>query len=150
MTHSNVSALERTVKETQGWLTDLAGRPEFADESQAYTALRAALHALRDRLTVEEATHLAAQLPMLVRGFYYEGWRPALAPNEERTSREFVASVAQSLRNAAIDLDPERTARAVFAFLEEKMDAGQIDQVKGQLPKEIQALWPTPASNTAH
>jgi uncharacterized protein (DUF2267 family) len=30
------------------------------------------LHALRDRLTVEEASDLAAQLPMLIRGLYYE------------------------------------------------------------------------------
>jgi uncharacterized protein (DUF2267 family) len=33
------------------------------------------LHALRDRLPPEIAVHLSAQLPMLVRGIYYEGWK---------------------------------------------------------------------------
>lgn len=145
MTHTNVSSLQRTMIETQTWLKELAESSEFRDEEQAYTALRASLHALRDRLTVEEAAHLAAQLPMLVRGFYYEGWRPAEAPNVERSAEEFIAHVEWSLRNAAAVLDPERTVRAVFEFLENKLDEGQIEQVKGLLPKEIQSLWPTPA-----
>jgi uncharacterized protein (DUF2267 family) len=50
---------------------------------------------------VEEAVHLAAQLPMLVRGFYYEGWRPALAPNEEETPADFFARVRESLGDQA-------------------------------------------------
>lgn len=144
-TGSTVSVLQRTLQETHAWLQELARHPEFDNEDQAYSALRAALHSLRDRLTIDEASDLAAQLPMLIRGFYYEGWKPALAPDRERTADDFVASVEESLRNAALAIDPEAATRAVFAFLETKLDRGQVDQVKGQLPKEIQALWPTPA-----
>jgi len=42
------------------------------DERRAYNALRAVLHALRDRLTTEEIAQFGAQLPTFVRGVYYE------------------------------------------------------------------------------
>lgn len=142
MSVSNVGSLNQTMQETQEWLKELAGAAPFGNEEQAYTGLRAVLHSLRDRLTVEEAVHLSAQLPMLVRGFYFEGWRPALAPNAEETPQEFYASVDESLRNARFTLDAAEITRAVFAFLENKLDQGQIQQVKGQMPKAIQGLWP--------
>lgn len=145
MSDSNVGSLNQTLQETQEWLKELAGMQPFGNEEQAYTGLRAVLHSLRDRLTVEEAVHLSAQLPMLVRGFYFEGWRPALAPNAEETPEEFFASVRESLRNASFTLSPEEATRTVFAFLEEKIAEGQMRHVKGQLPKEIQTLWPSPA-----
>jgi uncharacterized protein (DUF2267 family) len=44
--------------------------------NQSYAALGAVLHALRDRLTVEETAQLGAQLPMLVRGIFYAEWDP--------------------------------------------------------------------------
>lgn len=139
---SNVGSLNRTLQETQEWLKELAGAGSFHDEEQAYTALRAVLHSVRDRLTVEEAVHFSAQFPMLVRGFYFEGWRPALAPNREETAEQFHASVEQSLRNASLDLGAEHATRGVLGFLERKMDPGQIRHVKEQMPKAIRSLWP--------
>jgi uncharacterized protein (DUF2267 family) len=142
MPDSNVGALNHTLQLTQAWLKDLATRPPFGNEEQAYTGLRAVLHSLRDRLLVEEAVDLAAQLPTLVRGIYFEGWRPALAPNNEQTEQEFYDSVAESLRGARHSLDPAYCTRAVFDFLETRIDAGQLRHVLGQLPAPIKALWP--------
>jgi len=71
-----------------------AGRRSRHD---AYVALRATLHALRDRLPVEETAELAAQLPMLVRGVYYEGWDPTGKPVRERSLEGFLAGVAVEL-----------------------------------------------------
>lgn len=139
---TEITTLNHTLEETQQWLTRLTEIGPFETEKQAYSHLRAVLHALRDRLTVEEATHLASELPMLVRGFYYEGWRPALAPNEEETQAEFFDKVRASLSAQwASDEDLRPGTEAIFRLLDERLEDGQIRHVRNQLPGDIDALW---------
>jgi len=71
MTQTSLAAFDSTLQTTNIWLNDILGQLGWQDHHRAYHALRAVLHALRDRLTVDQAAALAAQLPMLVRGFYY-------------------------------------------------------------------------------
>jgi uncharacterized protein (DUF2267 family) len=103
--------------------------------------MRATLHALRDRLTVEEVAQLGAQLPMLVRGFYYEGWNPTGKPLKERHREEFLARIALELRKDD-PTDPETIARSVFAAIAKRVTAGEIEDVKHVLPADIRQLWP--------
>lgn len=137
---TEVSSLNATLQQTHEWLVELAQEGSFNSEAQAYSALRAVLHALRDRLTVEEASHLASNLPMLVRGFYYEGWRPALAPNRLRDLDSFLEHVAHSLRGASIE--PMHATQAVFAFLQRKLPQGELRDIRQSLPAEIRGIWP--------
>ena len=111
------------------------------DRQQAYHVLRATLHALRDRLTVAEAVDLGAQLPMLVRGLYYEGWTPNGKPLKERKKEEFLAHIAAALSESP-GIYPEGVAWGVFKVLERHVSAGEIGDVKSILPAEIRALWP--------
>lgn len=141
---SRISSLNRTLQETESWLRELAERPPFQSEEQAYALFRAVLHSLRDRLEMHEAVHFAAQMPTLVRGIYYEGWRPSLAPNDEHTVDEFLASVRESLGpgQPADAVDLHAGTRAVLEFLRDAMDEGQIRHVRLQLPAPLQTLWP--------
>ena len=66
---------------------------------KAYMALRTVLHALRDRLTVEEAIQLGAQLPMLIRGFYYEGWNLKGKPHKERHKEDFLDHIKKAFKD---------------------------------------------------
>jgi uncharacterized protein (DUF2267 family) len=120
MIAAGLDVFDRTLHETHEWLADLMRRLAVGDRQVAYQALRATLHALRDRLTVEEVAQPGAQLPMLVRGF--------------------LAYVASEFSNG--DVDPEPAARAVFALPAERVTAGEIDDVKHILPAELRELWP--------
>lgn len=144
---STISSLNRSLQDAEAWLDELAEYPPFRSEQQAYAFFRAVIHSVRDRMNVGEAAHFASQMPTLVRGIDYEGWKPALAPNDERDRAEFLASVRASLGpGMPADAAPvEEGTRAVLAFLETKFDAGQIRHVREQMPGEVQALWPSAA-----
>jgi uncharacterized protein (DUF2267 family) len=103
--------------------------------------LRATLHALRDRLTVEEVAQFSAQFPMLIRGFYYEGWDPTGKPLRVRHKEQFLARIEQELRGDDCR-DPEWIAQAVFTVLAQRVTEGEIEDVKHVLPAEIRDLWP--------
>lgn len=140
MTTSTVSSLEQTIHKTNAWIDELA-QDMGREHQQAYAALRAVLHALRDRLTVTEASDLAAQLPMLVRGVYYESWNPAHTPTRDHDLQSFLERIASELEPGP-PIDPEQAARSVFKLLSIHCTDGQVNHVRSNLPKELQTLWP--------
>ena len=140
MSTTTVGAFDRTLHKANIWLKDVMVQLDWQDYQRAYRALRAVLHALRDRLTIEEATDLGAQLPMLVRGIYYEGWNPTHTPVAARRRDEFLRDVAVEF-GGDLDLDTEPIARAVFSVLEQHVTEGEIDDVRQALPAAIRKLW---------
>ena len=137
---TGTDTFEHSLQITNVWLKDLMARLGTEDRHHAYLALRTTLHALRDRLTVEETAHLGAQLPMLVRGLYFEGWHPAGKPRKDRTGEEFLAHLEGAARNP--NFEAESAVRAVFGLLAERVSAGEIEDVKSILPRAIRAFWP--------
>ena len=137
---SGFDPFEKAVHKAHVWLNEIAGHMgEGTTKQQAHAALRAVLHALRDRLNVNEAAQLAAQLPLLVRGVYYEGWDPAKTPLKIRHREEFIDLVRQYL--GKIDnVEPEVATKAVFDVLREHVSAGEIEDVLAEMPQEIRQL----------
>ena len=142
MSISGLAVFDETIHTTNVWLKDLMERLEFDDRGDAYRALRETLHVLRDRLPVNTAVALSAQLPMLVRGFYFEGWRPGASPTGERSAEEFTGHLSTALKRNRPERDPVEIVRAVFDVLNDKVSAGEIDNVKSCLPPKIRDLWP--------
>ncbi|HYM32203.1 MAG TPA: DUF2267 domain-containing protein [Candidatus Cybelea sp.] len=141
MSSAGLDSVDRTVQDTNLWLKAIARGLGTENRKLAFEALRATLHALRDRIGPENAIHLGAQLPMLVRGLYYEGWRPSGTPTRERHLDEFVDHVA-SMLPARSELDPEAVGRVVFGVLAEHLDHGEIVKVMRMLPRQVRGLWP--------
>jgi phosphate transport system protein len=121
----------------------------WKDRDQAYQALRVVLHALRDRLPEEALAAIAAQLPLLIRGIYYEGWDPSGKPLNEPEKEDFLAQIAAAFRNNP-EVDPERVAWAVFKVLKRYATSGAIRDMEHILPPEIRALWPESEEAHAH
>jgi uncharacterized protein (DUF2267 family) len=141
MTTTGVEGFDRTVHKTNLWLKEIQEELGWEDRQRAYLALRAALHALRDRLTVEEAAELGAQLPMLIRGLYFEGWHPTGKPVKERHKADFLRHIEEQLR-IDFSAEPEAIARAVFRVLDRNVSAGEMADVRAILPAEIRGLLP--------
>ncbi len=143
MSKTTLSVFQNTLQKSEAWLHDIMNLLNWDDQQHAYKALRAVLHVLRDRLPVEEATDLAAQLPMLIRGLYYEGWNPSAKPKRLKTVDAFVANVNTHLNAGGFgaDADAEEITRAVLKVIADHVTQGEIDDVMGSLPEPLRQLW---------
>jgi uncharacterized protein (DUF2267 family) len=138
-----VTAFDQTLEKTNHWLHEIGGELGWTDLDRVYHALRAVLHALRDRLMMDEAVNLGAQLPMLLRGCYYEGWKPARTPVLDRSRQQFLDHVSNEFRGDR-HLDYEAIVEVVFSVLQRHITSGEIEDVKANLPAELRKLWPGP------
>ena len=131
-----------TVHRTHVLLRRVAEGLGVSGSAPAYHALRSVLHALRDRLPDAEAADLAAQLPTLVRGVFYEGYRPArhaaLADREA-----FLEAVGAGLRSDA-PFSVGDAVRAVGDALAASVSEGEWGQVLGVLPHDLRSLFEAP------
>lgn len=145
--NTGLAVFDTTVQETNGWLIDAAARLGDGERHDAYTAVRAGLHALRDRLPADMVLALSAQLPMLLRGVFLEGWRLADTPTKEHTIEAFARRVEAELP-PNYPHDGETVARAVFKVLADHVDEGLPGKLVLHLPEALRELWPAspPAS----
>jgi uncharacterized protein (DUF2267 family) len=132
---------DKGVEKANIWIKDLMHELGTQDPRRAYRSLRAVLHALRDRLSVDEAADMAAELPLVIRGLYYEGWRPSGTPVRGRRPEDLLARVSGEMDS--LDFTEARfTLQAVLRVLERHISGGEISDVKSCLPKPIRELWP--------
>lgn len=140
MSQTGFASFDTSIQTTNIWMNDLLERLGWTDHHRAYHALRAVLHALRDRLSVDQAAALAAQFPMLIRGFYYDGWHPHGKPLKERKKEEFLAHVEAAFPKDE-SVDAEAVTRAVFGVVASHVAPGEIELIKKTLPAELRSLW---------
>ncbi|MFO7965932.1 MAG: BON domain-containing protein [Desulfobacterales bacterium] len=144
MSMTGLDVFDRTLQKTNEWLNDIGGELGFVERRAAYGALRAVLQGLRDCLTVDEAAHFGAQLPMLIRGLYYEGWRPAHKPVEENRRDHILSRIRQQFAENA-RIDPVTIARGVFEIIFQRITQGEMEDIVHMLPKEIDDFFPATA-----
>ncbi|MGJ5223705.1 DUF2267 domain-containing protein [Bradyrhizobium sp. HKCCYLR1023] len=139
MSVTGVTALDHTIQETNLWLKAIEEKLDLGSRQQAYNALRAVLHALRDRVPPEVAIKLGAQLPILLRGIYYENWHAAGTPTKERHASDFADHVAMELPQQ-FPIAPLTVIRGVFEIAWEKLDPGEFEKLMHHLPVQIREL----------
>ncbi len=139
MSDTEPSIIQHSVEKTHIWLNEVAAELGDEDRQYAYRALRAVLHALRDRLTVDVAAKLAAQLPTLIRGIYYEDWDPSRTPMAIHDVGTFLDHIAAEGHMAG-DTEASVAVTAVARVLRRHLSAGEIDGMLAVLPDAFTAL----------
>jgi uncharacterized protein (DUF2267 family) len=132
VTVDKTNKLLRQIESAYGWPKE--------QRNQSYSALRATLHALRDRLTVDETAQLSAQLPMLVRGIYYDSWDPSHVP-VKMGREEFLQRVKSEFPHQ-VEGGMEELTRTVFEALKAHVSEGEWHDVGAVLPHDLEKLLP--------
>ena len=140
MSATGLDVFDKTLQSTNTWLGEIM--EELGPDRQvAWHALGAVLHTLRDMIPAGAAVNLGAQLPLLVRGLYYDQWLSPDTPINLRKRDEFLANVQKGLTNIR-PVDPADAAQAVFRVLNHHIAPGQIEKTRAILPEPVRALWP--------
>ena len=144
MSANGLEVFDKTLETTHVWLNEISA-DLGPDKQVAWKVLSVVLRKLRDRLPIGLAAHLGAQLPILIRGVYYDQFEPGKLPTECNSREEFVAEVAEWLTDIR-PVDPDEAVRSVFKVLSHHVDPCQITKVREALPRSLRQGWETAAA----
>ncbi len=131
---------EKHCNEANSWLIDIADNLDHPGRTDwAYGCLKAVLHTIRDRTTLEEVFHFSAQLPVMIRGIYFEGYKPSGKP-EKLNANKFMLKIKKEMGERTV-VTAEEGFRVVLELLYKKTSEGEMDDLRGLMPKGIQQIW---------
>ncbi len=142
MSATGLDVFDRTLQITNIWLDEVM-EAIGPDRRVAWHVLGAVLRTLRDRLPAQLAAHLGEQLPLLVRGAYYERFEPDHSLDRRDTEDEFLTHIAEDFGGIR-PVNVKKATRIVLAVLNRHLTPGLTEKVKHALPHHIRALWPQP------
>jgi uncharacterized protein (DUF2267 family) len=127
--------LDKMNQQAMTWIKDMMRALHRENPDQAMHALRAGLQALRDRLSVDEAAQLSAQMPLIVRGMFFEGWDPSGKPLRIRHQQDFLALVRE--KYGRDDVAAAEIVIALFRVLGKHVSQGEVTDIMIGLPTEL-------------
>lgn len=139
MSALGLKIIDESVQSANIWINEVNYRTGWDHKQRAYRLLRSVLHAVRDHLGVDEAAQLGAQLPILIRGIYYEGWNPSKNPVPMRSQDSLIERVQEDFRTDPLGDAPAAIA-AVMDVLDNHVSEGEMQDVRRAFSKEIREL----------
>lgn len=143
MSAQGLEVIDHTVHLTHEWINELAGRLDWTSPRDALRLMRSSLHAIRDHLKVDESAQFSAQLPLLIRGMYFESWVPKMTPVKERHLKDFVSRIERQV-SEIIEYRGPADIQTVFKMLNHRISQGEVEDIRANLPMEIRDFWPAP------
>ncbi len=123
---------------------------ELGDKSNKEAAeriTRAVFRSLRNLLTLEENFQLIAQLPLILKGLYVEGWAPQKKRKKlSKILDDFYTEVikeegAKAWKDFSTEEEIKKGVNAVFTVLRMYISEGQMEDVKAVVPNELKILF---------
>lgn len=140
MSNTGLDVFDTTLQKTNIWLNEIMRELGWTEKRQAYHALRSVLHVLRDRLPTQEVVHLGSQLPLLIMGIYYEGWKPSLKRLKDSHKVSFLDHLGDFYpMDSRVDL--QEIARIVFKVVKHQISRGESEEIGKILPAEMGEFW---------
>src|SRR5207248_5688830 len=136
--------IDKSLQTTHLWLKDIM-ESVGPDRQVAWHALGSVLRTVRDRIPLGLAAHLGAQLPLIVRGLYYDQWHPSAEPKKWRSRDDFLKIVADEL-DGIRPVNPAAAAHGVFQAINHFVDPLQVAHVREALPVDVRRDWPAAKS----
>jgi uncharacterized protein (DUF2267 family) len=143
MSAQGLEVIDHSVHITHEWINELAGRLDWTSKRSTLRLFRSTMQHLRDHLMPDEMAQFSAQLPLLIRGMFFEGWVPKRTPIKEHKIAAFISAIEDKMGTAEEYRGPE-DIRYVFELLNARISAGEIEDVRAILPSAIRGLWPAP------
>ncbi len=141
MSAQGLEVIDHTVQLTHEWINEVRDRLGWSSSRDALRLLRVTLAQIRDHIGHDQVAQLSAQMPLLIRGMFFEGWTPAQTPVADRSADSFVKVIADKVSDVQ-DWRGSDDIAAIFNTLNSRISDGEIADVKANLPKHIRALWP--------
>jgi uncharacterized protein (DUF2267 family) len=115
------------------------------DTAHAGRVLTSVLHCLRDMITPQESLDLISQFPLYIKSIYVDGWRIPEKPHRLKKLEDFLMSVkshaGQTQEKDFGDIEnTKKEVEAVFKVIKKHISAGELKDIKAQLPGEIAML----------
>ena len=143
MTAQGLEVMESSVQLSHAWINELAARLGWGSKRSTLRLLRVVLARIRDHLSPDELAQFSAQLPVMLRGFLFEGWMPRRTPIRERRAGQFITFVTEMVQGSE-EYRGQPDIICVFDLLNARISRGEIAQIRACLPQGVRALWPEP------
>ena len=116
------------------------------DRERAGRVLKCVLHALRNRLTVDESFQLMAQLPMAIKGLYVDGWSPHRAHSRVKTIEDLAVEVRNGDGLSGENDFPEISdavdaIEAVIRTMAHYVSPGELHDIVAVLPGDMKVYF---------
>lgn len=144
MSATGLDTFDKTLQITNVWLDEIM-EDHGPDRQVAWHILGAVLRTIRDKLPADLSAHLGAQLPLLVRGAYYDQYRPARQPSGIRARDEFLQEIGAGLGGIR-PVDAAGAMASVGRVLNHHLDPGLVRKLREALNEDIRRLWPEQGS----
>lgn len=131
---------DKAVQDANIWVNEVMTALGWKNKQRAYRLMRETLHLLRDRLHINENAQLAAQLPTMIRGIYYEGYHPSTFATDIKRKDQFIWIVEGKFLDDPLE-EPDVAVSAVLTVLANHISKGEIEDVKLSLPEDLRTLW---------
>ena len=114
---SQFKTIQKSFIQLNDWLEEVRVIYDFEQDEHAFILLRATLKGLRDHLKQDEVISLGNILPAILRGFYYEGWRPDEIKNENLNRT--VLSYLGGIKEIDLEMTLPETLKIIYTRIQE-------------------------------